>query len=109
MKQYDGGSAEPGTTLLSVGYAGPSAPDIETVPQASPPGPGRLTLPQVLPTIAFPIIGFFLYFVGMPMREVFEFLAGCGSIGAAVTVLVSGGRRMAVGLAHAVLSAAGTR
>lgn len=114
MQEYNGGSAVPeNPTLLRAVYAGPSASDVETIPQATFPAgtatTGRLTLPQVLPTIVFPMIGCFLYVAGMPMGETFEFLAGCGGIGAAVTVSVTGGRRVAIGLAHAVLSAAGTR
>lgn len=113
MQEYNGGFAVPeNTTLLSAVYAGSSASDVEAIPPAIPSGSltaGRLTLPQVLPTIVFPMIGCFLYVAGMPTGETFEFLAGCGGIGAAVTVSVTGGRRVAIGLAHAVLSAAGSR
>jgi hypothetical protein len=69
--------------------------------------PGRLTLASVLPTIVFPTIGSVLILVGgMPMSQVFEFLAGCGAIGATVTVTVSGGRRIAAGLVRAAVAAA---
>lgn len=72
-------------------------------------GAGRLTLPHVLPLIAFPMIGCALYVVGMPVADIFTFLAGCGGIGAMVTIAVTGGRRVLVALAHGVLAAVGPR
>lgn len=72
-------------------------------------GAGRLTLPHVLPLIVFPMIGCVLYVVGMPVFDTFTFLAGCGGIGAAVTIAVTGGRRVLVALAHGVLAAASNR
>ncbi|MFD4955810.1 hypothetical protein [Streptomyces sp. NPDC058451] len=61
----------------------------------------------MLPTTVFPMIGGLLYIAGgMPTADVFTFLAGCGGIGAAVTIVVTGGRRLATALAHSVLAAA---
>ncbi|PWI05120.1 hypothetical protein DIZ27_41325 [Streptomyces sp. NWU339] len=83
--------------------------------QSSPPhtgevfGTSRLTLPHVLPLIVFPMIGCVLYVVGMPVSDIFAFLAGCGGIGAAVTIVVTGGRRALVALAHGVLAATSNR
>ncbi len=73
------------------------------------PSAGRLTLPHVLPLIIFPMIGCVLYAMSMPVADVFTFLTGCGGIGAAVTIAVTGGRRVLVALAHGILTAVGTR
>ncbi|EKX65585.1 hypothetical protein PV416_39785 [Streptomyces ipomoeae] len=73
------------------------------------PGLRGLTLPHVLPLIVFPMIGCVLYVVGMPVTDVFTFLAGCGGIGAAVTIAVTGGRRVLLAFAHGVLAAMGPK
>lgn len=92
-----------------------NSPDFVVLERSSPPSPGevsgagRLTLPHVLPLIVFPMIGCVLYAVGMPVSDTFTFLAGCGGIGAAVTIAVTGGRRVLVALAHGVLAAASNR
>ncbi|MEV6594923.1 hypothetical protein [Streptomyces acidicola] len=88
-----------------------NVPDSVVLRQSGVPSPdeasgtGRLTLPHVLPLIAFPTIGCVLYVVGMPVSDIFTFLAGCGGIGAVVTIAVTGGRRLLVALAHGVLAA----
>jgi hypothetical protein len=65
----------------------------------------RLTFASVLLTIAFPMMGSVLYLVGgMAMSQVFEFLAGCGLIGAVVTMTVASGRRITVGLVRTILA-----
>ncbi|WP_371558687.1 hypothetical protein OG416_38850 [Streptomyces longwoodensis] len=63
----------------------------------------------MLPLIVFPMIGCALYVVGMPVADIFTFLAGCGGIGAMVTISVTGGRRVLVAIAHGVLAAMGPR
>lgn len=74
------------------------------------PGTGRLTVAHVLPMTVFPMIGCLLYIVGgMPVFDTFLFLAGCGGVGAAVTITVTGGRRAVVAIAHGVLAAASNR
>lgn len=83
-----------------------SAQPADPPPAAGAPAPIRLTLAHVIPATAFPVIGGVLHLAsGMPVSDVFTFLAGCGGIGAAVTVAVTGGRRM-VGITHALLTAA---
>ncbi|MFH9044791.1 hypothetical protein ACH4FA_36490 [Streptomyces sp. NPDC017966] len=72
-------------------------------------GLGRLTLPHVLPLIIFPMVGSVLYVVGMPITDVFTFLTGYGCIGAAVTIMATGGRRVLVALAHGILAAMGPK
>ncbi|MEU2408660.1 hypothetical protein ABZ609_30725 [Streptomyces rubiginosohelvolus] len=90
-------------------------PDLGVPQQGSRPSPiqasgaGRLTLPQVLPLIVFPMIGGVLSAMGMPVSDTFTLLAGCGGIGVAVTIAVTGGRRVLVALAHGVLAAASNR
>ncbi|MFF0408456.1 hypothetical protein [[Kitasatospora] papulosa] len=90
---------------------GITAPQLPAHPvQADLPGQGRLTAAHVLPLIAFPMIGCLLYIVGdMPVTDVFTFLGGCGGIGALATVAVTGGRRVAVAIAHGILAASGIR
>ncbi|KPH99489.1 hypothetical protein OK006_8436 [Actinobacteria bacterium OK006] len=84
----------------------PTAPGDEASPSQGD-SAGRLTVAQVLPTTVFPMIGSLLYISGgMPPADVFTFLAGCGGIGAAVTIAVTGGRRPAGALAHGILAAA---
>ncbi|MFD3890536.1 hypothetical protein [Streptomyces microflavus] len=72
-------------------------------------GTGRLSLAHVLPLTVFPMIGGALHMAGMPTSDIFAFLGGCGGIGAAVTIAVTGGRRTLVALAHGVLAAAGNK
>lgn len=86
-----------------------SSPLPHAAPGREASGAGRLTLPHVLPLIAFPMIGCALYVAGMPLADIFTFLAGCGGIGAMVTVAVTGGRRVLVALAHGVLAAVGPK
>ncbi|WP_405657854.1 hypothetical protein OG379_39570 [Streptomyces sp. NBC_01166] len=90
---------------------GITAPQLPALPvQADLPGQGRLTAAHVLPLIAFPMIGCLLYIVGdMPVTDVFTFLGGCGGIGALATIAVTGGRRVAVAIAHGILAASGNR
>ncbi|MFJ1804291.1 hypothetical protein [Streptomyces sp. NPDC088180] len=74
------------------------------------PGTSRLTPAHVLPLIGFPLIGALLYLVGsMPITDIFLFLSGCGTIGAGVTIAVTGGRRAMVAIAHGVLAASDKR
>ncbi|MER6231577.1 hypothetical protein ABT169_20860 [Streptomyces sp. NPDC001616] len=74
------------------------------------PGANRLTTAHVLPLIGFPLIGALLHLVGsMPITDVFLFLGGCGTIGASVTIAVTGGRRAMVAIAHGVLAASDNR
>ncbi|MDX3772358.1 MULTISPECIES: hypothetical protein [unclassified Streptomyces] len=80
----------------------PTSPDL--------PGTGRLTVAQALPLTVFPMIGCLLYIVGaMPVPDIFVFLAGCGGVGAVVTIAVTGGRRAMVAIAHGVLAATQNR
>ncbi|MGW9203669.1 hypothetical protein ACWGQU_25420 [[Kitasatospora] papulosa] len=90
---------------------GTTAPQLPPVPeQAEPTRPGNLTAVHVLPPIAFPMIGCLLHIVGdMPVTDVFTFLGGCGGIGALATIAVTGGRRVAVAIAHGILAASGNR
>ncbi|MCD9904224.1 hypothetical protein LUR56_37750 [Streptomyces sp. MT29] len=77
---------------------------------SDPQAAGRLTVAHTLPMIAFPAIGCLLFILGkMPVSDIFFFLAGSGGIGAAVTIVVTGGRRAAVAIAHGVLAAATSR
>ncbi|MFE8950483.1 hypothetical protein [Streptomyces sp. NPDC007856] len=71
--------------------------------------PNRLTGYHVLPAIAFPVIGCVLYVLGMPVSEIFKFLLGCSGIGVMVTIAVTGGRRLAVTVAHSVLTLTNTK
>jgi hypothetical protein len=81
-------------------------PALAAPPMVEPTSHGRLTVTHLLPAIAFPMIGCLLYIVGdMPVPDVFTFLLGCGAIGAAVTIFVTGGRRAAVAIAHGILAA----
>ncbi|MDA4893424.1 hypothetical protein PFZ55_41850 [Streptomyces sp. MS2A] len=63
----------------------------------------------MLPLITFPMIGCALYVAGMQLADIFTFLAGCGGIGAMVTIAVTGGRRVLVALAHGILAVASSR
>ncbi|WP_406473706.1 hypothetical protein [Streptomyces platensis] len=66
-------------------------------------GPVRLTIGHALLITVFPVLGCILYLVGhVQLTEVLELLAGCGGIGAGVTVIVTGGRRMASASASAI-------
>ncbi|MGF0174558.1 hypothetical protein ACQF36_29880 [Streptomyces sp. Marseille-Q5077] len=88
----------------------PASPDVATAPPGQMLAAGRLTVAQVLPTTVFPMIGSLLYIVGgMPVPDVFTLLAGCGAIGAAATIFVTGGRRLAMALAHGVIAAANSK
>ncbi|MFD0371136.1 hypothetical protein [Streptomyces sp. NPDC127114] len=75
--------------------------------QVTPPQPGaeqsRLSLPFVLGIIAFPVLGTVLALAGMPTNEIVPLLAYCAGIGTAAVLVASGGRRLAAGLASAVL------
>ncbi|MFJ1958798.1 hypothetical protein ACIOGT_38725 [Streptomyces microflavus] len=74
------------------------------------PGTSRLTPAHVLPLISFPLIGALLHLVGsMQITDIFLFLGGCGTIGAGVTIAVTGGRRAMVAIAHGVLAASDKR
>ncbi|MEU9272720.1 hypothetical protein AB0E04_46145 [Streptomyces sp. NPDC048251] len=102
MPKNSGSRAVPEDVPRSV-VLSQSGPLSTVVPADAASGAGGLTLPHVLPLIAFPMIGCVLYVVGMPVSDVFTFLAGCGGIGAAVTIAVTGGRRVLVALAHGIL------
>lgn len=74
------------------------------------PGASRLTTAHVLPLIGFPLIGTLLHLVdSMPITDIFLFLGGCGTIGAGVTIAVTGGRRAMVAIAHGILAASDNR
>jgi hypothetical protein len=87
----------------------PAAPESAPDPSTPELNPGRLTVAHVLPATAFPVIGGWLHVAGMPISEVFTFLAGCGGIGAAVTITVTGGRRALIAMARGVLAATGSK
>lgn len=58
--------------------------------------PSRLTIAQVLPGMVFPVLGCILYLVGkVPVVDIVALLGSCCAIGAVVTLIVSGGRRLA--------------
>ncbi|MFF0143084.1 hypothetical protein ACFYRN_42545 [Streptomyces sp. NPDC005227] len=90
---------------------GPATPSVPVPHQPGEmPAAGRLTVAQVLPTTVFPMIGSLLYIAGgMRITDVFTFLAGCGGIGAVVTISATGGRRLAMALAHGFLAAVNTK
>ncbi|WP_030742333.1 hypothetical protein [Streptomyces sp. NRRL S-31] len=76
---------------------------------AGDPATTRLTMAHVLPLILFPAIGTVLFAVGMPVSGIPLFLCYCGGIGAAVTIVVTGGRRALLALAHGVIAASGDK
>ncbi|WP_328674871.1 hypothetical protein [Streptomyces sp. NBC_00343] len=55
--------------------------------------PVRSNAAQMVTALAFPAMGGALLLAGTPMVDVFSLLGGCGAIGAAVVLAVSGGRR----------------
>lgn len=64
--------------------------------------PARLTLPHVLLGATCPALGTVLHLVGhMPTDGILYLLGGCAAISAAASVIVTGGRRLAEGLATA--------
>ncbi|AOR29715.1 hypothetical protein BFF78_00150 [Streptomyces fodineus] len=62
---------------------------------------------QVCGISVFPVLGAVLAATGMPVREVFVLLAGCGAIGAAVYAVGVGGRQLLQALTAALNAAAG--
>ncbi|MET7650505.1 MULTISPECIES: hypothetical protein [unclassified Streptomyces] len=71
-------------------------PKKEPTNDGSAPAPVRLTIGPVLLITVFPVLGCILYLVGhVQLAEILELLGGCGGIGVGVTVIVTGGRRMA--------------
>ncbi|MEU6071942.1 hypothetical protein ABZ864_47870 [Streptomyces sp. NPDC047082] len=73
-----------------------------------PDRPGRtpISAAQAFGISVFPLLGAGLAAVGMPVREVFVLLAGCGAIGAAVYAVGGGGRQLLEALAAALSAAA---
>ncbi|MGV9551857.1 hypothetical protein [Streptomyces ardesiacus] len=66
----------------------------------------RFGAPQAFTAVSFPVLGVALHLTGMPVKDIFVLLGGCGALGAAAVVGVAGGRRRLAGLAAAVLRAA---
>ncbi|MFF3166762.1 hypothetical protein [Streptomyces sp. NPDC003273] len=58
---------------------------------------GSLSAPQAALIASFPLVGSMLYITeAMPLSQIFQFLAGTGAIGTAVTLTASTIRRKAV-------------
>ncbi|MEU8436071.1 hypothetical protein AB0F18_24840 [Streptomyces sp. NPDC029216] len=66
-------------------------------------GPHRLSLPYGAAQVTFPVLGTLLALDGMPTSRIIPLLAGCAALGVAHVVIAGGGRRLAAGLASAVL------
>ncbi|MBB4796283.1 hypothetical protein BJY54_006987 [Streptomyces nodosus] len=54
-------------------------------------------------------VGAILFVVGMPVSDIPVFLGYCAGIGAAATIVVTGGRRALIALAHGIIAATGTK
>ncbi|RSS64657.1 hypothetical protein EF912_01985 [Streptomyces sp. WAC07061] len=67
------------------------------------PGPRRLSPPYVAAPVTFPVLGTVLALAGMPTSRIIPLLAACAALGFAQSVVVGGCRRIAAGLASAVL------
>lgn len=68
--------------------------------------PSRVTATQAFIVVSFPALGCLLYIAAaMPVVDVFQLLAGCGSIGAGTTLAVSGRRRSVTAYIRRVLNA----
>ncbi|MER6444456.1 hypothetical protein DEJ51_28630 [Streptomyces venezuelae] len=63
----------------------------------------HLSLPYVAGLITFPVLGTVLALAGLPTAEIVPLLAHCAALGAVAVLVVGGGRRLAAGLASAVL------
>ncbi|MFJ4321397.1 hypothetical protein ACIP46_39980 [Streptomyces lavendulae] len=73
-----------------------------TKPETPAQGPARLALPHVLLGATCPALGTVLHLVGhMPTNGILCLLGGCAAISAATSIVVTGGRRLAEGLATA--------
>ncbi|MFF8973648.1 hypothetical protein [Streptomyces sp. NPDC014995] len=68
--------------------------------------PPRLSAAQAFTTVSFTVLGGALRLAGMPLGDVFALLGGCGALGAATVVAMSGGRRRLSSVAAAVVRAA---
>ncbi|MFF4307948.1 hypothetical protein [Streptomyces sp. NPDC001601] len=65
----------------------------------------RFGAPQAFTAVSFPVLGTALHLAGMPVKDIFVLLSGCGALGATAVVVVAGGRRRLAPLAAAVLRA----
>ncbi|MFG2754236.1 hypothetical protein ACWGFX_31965 [Streptomyces xanthophaeus] len=76
----------------------------DRVPRTRPqPDPHRLSLPYVAALVTFPVLGTVLALAGLPTAEIIPLLGYCASIGVTTVLVASGGRRLAAGVASAVL------